>query len=465
MRGSATVDDLDEYLDDLAPLMTFKLYTQICFCFAMDDGSSDSGIINILIHGLERLSTGFPWLAGQVIQQGSDGGILKIRPLDKVPRLFVQDLRLDPSAPTMDALRRAKFPSSMLDESIIAPCNTLPGLSEEFASNPAPVLLLQANFITGGLLLTIVGLHCAMDMVGQGQIMHLFSKACRKEEFTSEELSFGNLSRRNLVPLLDESNGQSPELAHQIRAHHPSQNSPNDTIAHKATPAAPTCTRAYFTFHATSLASLKTLATESIIPPVSYISTDDALSAFIWQSVLRARIPRLDPTAKSTFTRAVDIRPYFKIPQLYPGLMQNLNFHTYSVETLVETPLGAIASQLRSAVDPKTSTLVHNTRALTTFLNCAPDRNDVSIAANMDLSVDLMLSSWAKVNCYDLDYNLGLGKPEVVRRPQFTPVESLIYLLPKALDGEIAVAVCLRDVDMERLRADEQFMTYASYIG
>ena len=76
-----------------------------------------------------------------------------------------------------------------------------------------------------------------------------------------------------------------------------------------------------------------------------------------------------------------------------------------------------------------------------------------------------MFSSWAKLDCYELDFNLGLDKPEAVRRPQFEPVESLIYLMPRTLDGGIAVAICLRDEDMERLRADEEFAKYGRYIG
>ena len=201
-------EDLDESLDDLAQLMTFKLYTQICFCFSRADNFSDAAITNTLTNGLERLSVSFPFLAGQVVPDISGDGVLKIKALGKVPRLVVKDLRHDPSAPTMDALRRANFPFSMLDESIIAPCNTLPGSTE---SGPAPVFLLQASFIAGGLLLTIVGQHNTMDMVGQGQIMHLFSKACRNEEFTNEELSAGSHARRNLIPLLNDA--YSPALS------------------------------------------------------------------------------------------------------------------------------------------------------------------------------------------------------------------------------------------------------------
>jgi hypothetical protein len=37
--------------------------------------------------------------------------------------------------------------------------------------------------------------------------------------------------------------------------------------------------------------------------------------------------------------------------------------------------------------------------------------------------------------------------------------------MPRALDGEITIAICLRDEDMERLRADEEFAKYGRYTG
>jgi len=468
MHGPAIVKDLNDYLDVLGQQSLLKIYTQICFCFSVADASSHSAIINTLTNGLERLSASFPWLAGKVVNEGSgegNSGTFKIKPLEKIPRLVVKDLRHDPSIPTMDALRRANFPFSMLDETIIAPRKTLPGSSDESASDSAPVFLLQANFITGGLLLTFVGQHNTMDMTGQGQIIHLFSKACRNEQFTSEELSSGNLARRNLIPLLDDSYKQGSELARQIVKPTPSHPISNGTNGHPAPPPPPKCTWTYFTFHPTSLTALKSLATKTITLPSGYISTDDALSAFIWQSVIRARLPRLNPTAESTLARAVNVRHYLDISQTYPGLMQNMTYHMYTLQKLVEEPLGGVASQLRSALDPKTSNLGYNTRALATFLNRTLDKNIISITATLDLSADIMFSSWAKLDCYELDFNLGLGKPEAGRRPQFEPVESLIYSMPRTLDGEIAVAICLRDEDMERLRADEEFAKYGSYIG
>lgn len=458
---------MNDGLDILGQQPSLNIYTQICSCFPVADASSHLAIVDTLTNGLERLSASFPWLAGKVVNEGSgkgNSGIFKLNPSEKTPRLVVKDLRHDPLIPAMDALRRANFPFSMLDETIIAPRKTLPGSPDESASDSTPVFLVQANFIIGGLLLTFVGQHNSMDMIGQGQIIDLFSKACCNEQFTREEVSSGNLARRNLIPLLDDSYRQGSELAHQIVKPTPSHPSSNSTNSHRAIPRSPKCSWTYSIFDSTSLTILKALATKTMTLSSGYISTDDALTAFVWQSIIRARLPRLDPTTESILARAVDVRRYLDIPQTYPGLVQNMTYHTYTFQKLLEEPLGGVASQLRSAVDPKTSNLGYNTRALATFLDRTPEKSIVSVTATLDLTRDIMLSSWAKLDCYELDFNLGLGKPEAVRRPRFDPVESLIYLMPRGLDGEIAVGMCLRDEDMERLNADEEFAKYARYI-
>jgi len=221
---------------------------------------------------------------------------------------------------------------------------------------------------------------------------------------------------------------------------------------------------ANFSFDPTALVALKSLATETISS--SYISTDDALSAFIWQSVIRARLPRLNPTSKSTFARTVDPRRYLDIPPTYTGFLQNGTFNTDTVQRVINEPLGFFASQFRSAVDPKTSTLGYSTRARATALNRSTDKGITVVPTTMDLSSsDMSISSWANKKLYDLDFNVGLGKPESVRMPKSFPAESFLFILPKRPDGELVVVISLRDEDMERLRMDEEFAKYGKYIG
>lgn len=252
--------DMNDCLNILESQPSFEgLYTQICLCYSVPDTFSYSEIVNRLTTGLKRLSESFPWVAGQVVQEKVNGntGVFKIIPLEEIPRLVVKDRRNDPSMPTMDILKRSRFASSMLDENMIAPRNTLPGTSAE-PSLDFPVFSLQATFITSGLLLTFVSNHNSNDMIGQGLIMSLLSKACGNEKFTSEELSTGNLTRRNLIPTLGKSYLPGPELAYQLVKQPPSDVVGKDTNAEQspATSPDPEFTWAYFIFQHASLTAI-----------------------------------------------------------------------------------------------------------------------------------------------------------------------------------------------------------------
>jgi hypothetical protein len=440
-----------------------RLYTQITLCFPLPGNSSvsDLELINIFTKGIEQLSANFPWVAGKVV---NEHGSFKIKPFENTTRLVVKDYRNDRSAPTWDTLRRANFPFSMLDECIIAPRKTL-AVSDvsDVPNSELPVFLIQVNFITSGLLLTINGQHGSMDMTGQGQIMHLFAKACRNEPFTPSELSIGNMDRKNIIDLLDDDT-PGPELDHQILKDTTSDGG-GQAVQPQTQPSE--CIWAYFTFPATSLAALKSLAMKTIPSGSNFVSTDDVLSAFIWQSITRVRLPRLGSpsTLNSALSRNVDARRYLSIPSTYPGFITSSTLHTSAIGALVKEPLGSIAAQLRSALDP--ASIRYRMRASATRISNYGEEQKPSVAATSVPELDIRLSSWAKENCYDLDFGFGIGKPEAVRRPRFAAGarEGLVYFLPRALDGEIAVGVCLRDDDLERLKADEEFTKFATYIG
>ncbi|KAK4044596.1 transferase family-domain-containing protein, partial [Parachaetomium inaequale] len=437
-------------------------YTQLSLIFPLSNASSNHAIIDTLTGGLGQLAETIPWIAGQISREALDGarsGSFRIVPLGRAPSLTIRDLRHDESAPAMDGLRRAKFPFRMLDEALIAPQRTLPGGIAGSGPNPTPVFAVQANFISGGLILTFVTQHQAMDLAGQRQIMSLLSRVCRGDTLGDSEFVDANPTRRGRIPFLDDHDLDTPcpNLCFQVLK--PAANRP--TIDQAPAPAS----WAYFSFPPESLAAIKLLAMGNVKLPQGFVSTDDALTAFIWQSVGRVRLQRLGPDAKSTLGRAVDVRRHLGIPQTYPGLVQNMAYQTYPLEELVHLPVGTVASELRRAVEPSTSNLAYATRALATMIDRADDKSTVSLTAGIDPSADFMVSSWTNPSFYTMDFGLGLGNPEAVRRPCFVSVEGLGYFMPRPVGGEIVVAVCLRDQDMSRLQENRDFSRYTMYIG
>jgi hypothetical protein len=126
-----------------------------------------------------------------------------------------------------------------------------------------------------------------MDMIGQGQVIDLFSKACFNEKLTSEELSSGNPARRNLIPLLDDSYKQDSELAHQIVKPTPSHPVSNDTNGQPSTTSPSKMHLGLLHLPPHLVHRSKATCGKTITLPSGYISTDNALSAFIWQSATR----------------------------------------------------------------------------------------------------------------------------------------------------------------------------------
>jgi trichothecene 3-O-acetyltransferase len=460
--ASKDPQDFSVYIDTLGQASMLNIYTQISLVYPVEDASSQSLIIKTLTAGLNRLTHSFPWVAGQVLPEKSSPGLAvaySIKPFEPIPRLIVKDLTNVSDAPTIDGLRKANFPFSMLDENVVAPRMTFPKIDREGAG--VPVFAVQANFIKGGLILTLVGQHQAMDMIGLGLCITWLSRACYPNcTFSEDELEHGNMDRKNLIPIVeDESYKSDPHLAKQI---------PNPFVQtiEAGTPSTKDEWK-YFSFSGESLANLKAEAMETIPKGASYVSTDDTLGAFIWQAITRARAARLEnlQDITATFSRAVDVRRYLNIPDTYPGILQNHAYTTLPVvEVIDKSNLGSIAWQMRQVVDPKTSTLAQHTRALITFLEHSDDKAAAYVTASLNLDVDLMYSSWSKVDCYSCDFALGLGMPESVRRPLFEAVNSLLYAMPKRPDGEVSVAISLREDDMSRLKNDAEMQKFAVYI-
>lgn len=295
----------DNRLDLLGQLPSLNLYTQLSLCYPVANENGYPAITNKLETGLARLSTDIPWIAGQVTNSSPDGSThYRIVPYEPTPKFIVRDHRSSPSMPTMDTLRQRRFPCSLLHESNIASHMTFqPGVAGS-GPEPSVVFAVQANLISGGIILTFVAHHQAMDLVALGRIMNLLSMICNDGSMTTEDRVISNMARYTILPLLPESH---PEISDPSPDNDPTKAISDPTNIDTET-LAPNCVWSYFSFSEPSLAALKTLTMESRTPTTSYISTDDALSAFIWRSITRSRTHRLDGAIKTTMSRAVDMR-------------------------------------------------------------------------------------------------------------------------------------------------------------
>ena len=449
------MNNLSRYQDVFGQLAFLKSYTQLCIGFSTVDASAtEDALTSAIQKAAAKLTEAFPWLAGQVFKVEescpSNSGPFKIVPYEKHvvnPPVVVTKL------PNIDyeEIVRKKAPFSMLDGDILAPRKGLPssyGKEEE----PAPVFIIQANFVKNGLILTFAAQHNIMDMNGQGHLITLFAKALRGEPFTQTELTEGNRDRRNLIPLL------GPDEPLQDL----SMFIVNDDTPH---PEPQQATWTYFRFSRAKLDELKAKALASITNanPSLRPSTNDVLTAFVWKAISTARLARLSYKDRTILSRACNARRALD-PPLSPAYMGHCVACTYNlmpIKQLTESSLGDLALSLRQSLNAVDDSLI---RSLVTLISRTSDKASISYSAKLDLGRDLMVSSWAEQKTASLDYGL-LGTPDFVRRHRFAPMEGVMYLMPRTREGDIDAAICLRDDDFEGLRDGKDWGYFAEYIG
>lgn len=443
----------------MGQLMFLKTYTQIVFGFPTPETVSDEAITGNLEAAAKKLTDAFPWLSGHVVREGAapgKTGLAKIVPYAPGTRLtpvVAKDCRkLCPSFQTIVA---AGAPMSMLDGEILSSREGIPcGYDESI--EPAPVLLIQANFIEGGVLVTFAGQHNIVDMNGLAQLIRLFAKACRGESFTQLELDQGNRDRRNVIRLLNPDEPKTDLSPFRV------QKKASDSDSTSSPP--PEYKWVYFHFPGSNLAELKRIAST----PGSWISTDDALSALVCQRITSVRIQRLGsgpPGATATFCRAINSRPYVEtpVPPEYMGHMVYCIDKTLPLNDAAGAmSLSVLAGKFRDDLRNIQSVAIHS---FATALAESEDKGAMVYGATLDpTKYDVMFSSWAGQGLYQQSFG-KLGNPHIAKRHRFKPMEGLIYFMPKTDAGDIDVAVCLREEDIDRLRVDDILTKYGKYVG
>jgi hypothetical protein len=457
-------------------LPSLQAYTQFCLFFPLQNPSlqAKDTITALLKATAVQLSLRFPWLSGQVINHGSgpsNSGVFTIVPssghnTDAFPVLVRHFPELEYAH-----FVAARAPMSMLDGRLLSPARDLTELYD-LAHTALPVLILQVNHLDRGLILTFAAAHNAIDMTGLVTIISLF----------------GSLCCGSIVALPDPDDlyctGNLPLLGpHETMLDHTMlQVQPDDQRTSPKAELLSETTWAYIRFTRENLILLKesamTYASGQSPPPPHYISTDDVVSAFLWQRITASRLHRLvpppsdSPTSpsfsssqiESIFCRAVNGRRLFEppIPSSSIRHMVTCTFNSLSLQNLTTQPLASIASELRRSLNQQNH---HSIRSYLTFILGHTDKSLINFAARMDLSRDLLISSGAGLHVYRVDFGPHLGLPECVRRPRWAAVEGLVYLMPKTGHGHVDAALCLSNKDWDTLLRDATWNQFTHYIG
>lgn len=462
------MDDLTPYQDILGQLARLKTYTHVLLCFPIPSDLSRDSVLKALETAALKLTSAFPWLGCKAINEGSglgNSGVFKLAPCLSfaAPNTIIRAKDCSNVCGSYAEIVQARGPFSMLDGEILGPVKAFPEIYKESESDPAPVLAIQANFIEGGLLLDAAAQHNFIDGGGLFQSMRLFAKAMRGEDFSNLEIQQGNRDRRNLIPLLgpnepllDHSHLRCPPLSENQHQ----QQSP----ARSKAPASWYC----FRFPAQKLAQLKSLANDDISrepydSSISFVSTNDALSAFCWKRVGAVRLSRRQrPDDFSKLSRALDVRRAMQVPKEYMGQMGYNATCKLTFRDLEKASLGTAASVLRKTVEGVNT--AYSARSWATFIANEPDKSTIMFGGSFNPDTDIGLSSLVHAELHSAEFGI-LGKPELIRRPNFRPLESCVYLWSKTEAGDIDMLMCLNGVDVQALKMDDEWNRYAEYIG
>jgi hypothetical protein len=209
------------------------------------------------------------------------------------------------------------------------------------------------------------------------------------------------------------------------------------------------------------------------------ISTNDALIALVWKSVIRARFdPSKDPAdSTSSVSVSVNIRNRIepKLPDEYFGNAVISLSTELPISHLLDSSPASIsdaACEVRRTLSAKADDA--NIRSQLQLMAMQKKISDLRMNINPFNGNDLYMNSWEGLWKDMADLDLGYGKFQRMRLPGGNAFSGLANVLPAygmrdasgdgVYPGGLEVMVDLAAAHMERLLADEEFMRYVSKI-
>lgn len=451
-------------LGPMGQLPSVSTYTLLTLGFQLKDEPQQTYIYSVLERAANQIVEAYPWLAGQVIieksveEKGSGSGLFKIVEYEphagKSKFVHVKDCKN--LCPSFEDMMKARAPPSMLNGTIISPAYGFVNFYPEDVVKP--VTFVQASLVKGGLLLTICTNHNVMDANGNEQFIRQFASLCCGKELLEEDIRIGNSDQNTIVPPLKSDQDLDPLERYRCPS----------SLGAPAGPWPPSQGSLWkcFRFPQAKIEVLKIQASALCSPgsDIPYISSNDAVTAFIWAHLIAARSAWLPKDSNTTLIRAVNGRRRLEapIPAAYMGHSILCCNTTIPLQSVINDSISSTAIKLRRTlleVDDR------QVRSFFHLLQTEKDKTTIAYGAKMNPATDLMITSFTAQNLYKTSFGEVLGFPEFIRRPMLPDATSVFYLMPTTKNGDIDLIAAFSEDEFKAIMKDEKWLEHTEFIG
>ncbi|KAI1198876.1 putative enoyl-CoA hydratase/isomerase family protein [Nemania serpens] len=428
-------------------------------CFELPPVADRTRITRYLHTAFHNTVQRVPFLAGSIVpfsqEQGGRPWLRNMVP-EGAARLIVKDLSHELS---FSELAKADFAQHLLDTEKLCPLPKTAYVQEE----PVDVCQFQANFVEGGLLLVVSIIHIAADGRGVTEIIKIFADQLRKAQsmpdIVEPLVTRDTVYRSNRTALVS-GNG----VPGAIENHEAWTSSPINSHGQIAD-VKNSCHTLRIT--AKGLARLKRIMTESSHGPDDWVSSNDAISALIWRSIMvaRRRANILPADATTYVSQPLDCRAHLGLPQPYFGNVLYMTKSSMSLDALsnTETGLGDAARILRAQIKGMTA---EKFRDLVGFA----ERTELDSHTRMNIIEELptggiILTSHFKFALHELDFGpaftkAGDGHMRALRLPAGGTMAGAVIVMPKLPDGSCEFMITEKDETITALLEDNFFKQF-----
>ncbi|KAI8294548.1 Acyltransferase BOA11 [Colletotrichum sp. SAR11_59] len=455
-------------IPDLTPLERIgpKGYLRYVFPFQLPDDYDLEEAASVLRAGYEAAQRRIAVLDCEAIPNpdAKQAGTLKLQRLrsGEVEGIAVKDLRTPGAFPmTYSELKSKAFPVSAFDANTIMRRSVWPSAGERL-----PVSLPQANFIPGGMILS----WCIFHMFGDGNTFLTWTKVWAEECRRAQGLDITDPFKLDEALIRDRQRIMKPSGKNK--------GNPEDHPEYTILPFTPQgmppnmLSEAHrgqvFYFSPESLARLKAEASpQNATEPTNqkWISTNDALSALLWRTVMAVQSPleTLEGDPVSVYNIAIDGRPRTD-PPVHPHTMGCfLGYVAASApirKMLGSASLADLAILVRQALLRAGNQFVDD---VATLIDTVEDVNRVLPTALLDVpGNNCIQSSWVNFSLYDVQWGPSLGNSiQAVRSPHVGVINGLQVVLPILPDGGMEILVGVEANCLDRLMHEPLWMKFA----